>query len=80
MHEPFLGIPCIIAQQIKKQKKTSKYKVINWIYKKIYGYEYESVLPEGTDMLYFNGSIIFRNEETFEWAKRLIIEKEQTYE
>lgn len=56
------GIPCIIASQ-KKQKKTSKYKLINWLYKKIYGYEEVSYLPDGTDMIYFDGQLIFRSRE-----------------
>lgn len=65
MNELLFGTPCIIAQQIKKQKKTSKYRIINWLYKKIYGYEYESVLPEGTDIIYFDEKFIFRDKETF---------------
>lgn len=65
MNELLFGIPCIIAQRMKKQKKTSKYKIINWFYKKIYGYEYESALPEGTDIMYFNEKFYFRDKETF---------------
>lgn len=62
---PVIGTPCIIAQQIKKQKKTSRYKIINWFYKKIYGYEYESILPEGLDIVYSNGALYFKDKETF---------------
>ncbi len=65
MNELLFGTPCIIAQQIKKQKKTSRYKIINWFYKKIYGYEYESILPEGLDIVYSNGALYFRDKETF---------------
>lgn len=65
MNELLFGIPCIIAQQMKKQKKTSKYKIINWFYKKIYGYEYESILPEGSDIVYSNRTLYFRDKETF---------------
>ena len=72
MNELLFGKPCIIAQQIKKQKKYSKYKIINWFYKKMYGYEYESVLPEGTDMIYLGNRIIFRNKETFDKVKEQI--------
>lgn len=59
------GTPCIIASH-KKQKKTSKYKLINWLYKKVYGYEEVSSLPEGTDMMYFDGQFIFRSHAVFE--------------
>ena len=59
------GTPCIIASH-KKQKKTSKYKLINWLYQKIYGYEEVSSLPEGTDVIYFDGQLIFRNRAVFE--------------
>ena len=72
MNELLLGVPCIIAEQIKRQKKTSKYKIINWIYRRIYGYEYESTLPSGTDMIYFDGKYIFRDEETFNKVKKFV--------
>lgn len=61
MNELF-GTPCIIASH-KKQKKTSKYKLINWLYKKMYGYEEVSYLPDGTDVIYFDGQLIFRSRE-----------------
>lgn len=72
MNELLFGTSCIIAQQIKRQKKTSKYRIINWLYKKIYGYEYESTMPEGTDMIYLGNRIIFRNKETFDKVKEQI--------
>ena len=65
MVESLFGYECVVAHQIKKQKKTSKYKIINWIYKKIYGYKYESPLPDETDVLVFDNKIIFRDENTF---------------
>lgn len=40
MIEPLFGYECIVANQIKKQKKTNKCKIINWFYKKVYGYKY----------------------------------------
>ena len=64
MRELF-GTPCIIANQCKIQNKTSKHKFVNWFYKNIYGYKYDSVLPEGTDIIYVNGELIFRNIEVF---------------
>ena len=62
----YTGIPCRIAPQAKKQKKTSRYKIINWLYRKMYGYEYESTMPVGTDAIYVNGEFIFRDKETFD--------------
>lgn len=64
MNELF-GTPCIIASH-KKQKKTSKYKPINWLYKKLYGYEEVSSLPDETDVMYFDGQLIFRSHSVFE--------------
>ena len=65
------GIPCIIAAT-KVQKKTSKYKLINWLYKKIYGYKEISSLPEGTDMIWFDGQLIFRSQEVFDETMKTI--------
>lgn len=64
MNELF-GTPCVIASY-KKQKKTSKYKLINWLCKKIYGYEEVSPLPDGMDVIYFDGQLIFRSREVFD--------------
>lgn len=63
------GFKCVIAPQIKKQKKTSKYKLINWLYKKIYGYEYESTMPEDVGAVFFENKLIFRNKELFDKLK-----------
>ena len=70
MNKLLYGTPCIIAKQIKRQKKTSKYKLLNWFYKKIYGYEYESTLPAGTDVIWFDNKLIFRNQEIFDKLKK----------
>ncbi len=64
--EVLYGMPCVIAKQIKRQKKTSRYRLINWLYEKIYGYEYESTLPDGTDIIKFDGKLIFRDKETYD--------------
>lgn len=69
MFEPFLGYECIVANQIKKQNKTSKYKIINWFYKKIYGYKYESPFPDGVNVIVFDNKIIFRDEAIFNKVK-----------
>jgi hypothetical protein len=64
--EVLYGMPCVIAKQIKRQKKTSRYRLINWLYEKMYGYEYESTLPDGTDIIKFDGKLIFRDKETYD--------------
>jgi hypothetical protein len=58
------GMWCIIASH-KKQKKTSKYKFINWIYKKIYGYEEVSYMPEGVNVVHHGDTLYFRDEKTY---------------
>lgn len=70
MNELF-GIP-IIVSSYKKQKKTSKYKLINWLYKKIYGYEEVSMFPEdtfseGINFIYFDNKLYLKNKEAFDW-------------
>ena len=65
------GMSCIIAST-KIQKKTSKCKLINWLYKKIYGYKEVSSLPEGTDMIYLDGQLIFRSQEVFDKTTKTI--------
>lgn len=55
---------CIIAPQIKKRKKTSRYKLIDWIYKKLFGYAYESVIQ--SDVVLFDGKLMFRDQETYD--------------
>lgn len=64
--EVLYGMPCVIAKQIKRQKKTSRYRLVNWLYEKMYGYEYESTLPDGTDIIKFDGKLIFRDKETYD--------------
>lgn len=55
---------CIIAPQIKRRKKTSRYKLIDWIYEKLFGYEYESVIQ--SDVVLFDGKLMFRDQETYD--------------
>jgi hypothetical protein len=69
MNGSLFGYECVIANQIRKQKKTSKCKIINWFYKKVYGYTYESPFPEGTDIIVFDNKLIFIDTKTFEKTK-----------
>ena len=62
----YTGIPCILAGQIKKQKKTHKNKLINWIYKITCGYKYESTMPEGMDVVFMDGKLVFRDQTTLD--------------
>lgn len=63
---------CIIAEQIKVRKKTSKWKLIDWIYEKLYGYEYKSVFPDGCHVMMFDGKLMFRDQETYDRVKDFI--------
>ena len=69
MNESLFGYECVIVNQIKKRKKVSKYKIVDWFYKIIYGYKYESPFPDGTDVVVFDNKIMFRDEETFNKVK-----------
>lgn len=70
--ELLFGYECVVAET-KKQKKTSRYKIVNWLYKKIYGYKYESLLPDGTDVVVLDNKLIFRDEATFNKVKEQTI-------
>ena len=74
MHNMIYGKTCIIAQQIKKQKKTSRCKVLNWIYKVLYGYTYESVLPPETSFIVIGDKLIFRDQQTYDMVKSSVLE------
>lgn len=62
---------CIIAPKIKRQKKTNKYRVINWIYKKLYGYKYESIIQ--SDVMMFDGKLMFKDKEIYDRVKDSIM-------
>ena len=68
----YSGYECIIAHQMKKQNKTSKYKIVNWVYKKVYGYKYKSTFPEGIDVVMIDNKLIVRDRETFDKIKNNI--------
>ena len=68
------GMQCIIAPQIKRQVKTSRCKLLNWIYKKIYGFVEESVQEQDVIHLPWTNQIIFKDKETFERVKAIISE------
>ena len=64
MNELF-GMPCIIASQ-HIRIKVSKYKLIDWLYKKIYGYKEEVIFPEGASVILFDNKLYFRDKATFD--------------
>lgn len=68
------GKECIIAPQIKRRKKTSKYKLIDWIYEKLFGYEYESAIQSA--VVLFDGKIMFRDQETYDRVMAAIVNKD----
>ncbi len=64
---------CIIAEPIKKPKKTSRYRLVNWIYRKLFGYTYESPLPEGCSVILIGDNLVFRDQETYDRITKFII-------
>ena len=62
------GIPVMIATH-KVRKKTHPIKLIDWVFKKIYGYVDESFLPDGTDIICTPKVVYVRDEETLEKLK-----------
>lgn len=58
------GIPCVITSH-KKRYRVSEYRLIDWLYKKIYGYKEEVILPEGASVVLFDNVLYFRDEKTF---------------
>ena len=72
--EYFMGKRCIVASY-NVQRKTSRNRLLNWIFKKIYGVEEKSYLPDGTGCVITGDVIFFRSKEllesTLEAAKRM---------
>lgn len=61
-----LGYECVISDTYKVQKKTHKNKIINWFYRKIFGYKEVPYIPEGVPAVVVGKKIIFRDKEFFE--------------
>lgn len=68
------GMECIIAPSIKRQVKTSRCKLLNWIYKKMYGYVEESVQEQDMIHLPWTNQIVFKDKETFNRVKEALNE------
>lgn len=66
------GMDCIIGPSIKKQVKTSRNKILNWIYKKLYGYIEEPIQETPVVVIPSKNKVIFKDEETFNKAKDCI--------
>lgn len=70
----FYGVQCVIAPQIKRRVKTSKFKILDWIYKKVYGYYEESVIESDMIHLPWENKIVFKDRETMDRIKKSIDE------
>jgi hypothetical protein len=73
MKETFYGMQCIIAPSIKRQVKTSKCKLLNWIYKKVYGFVEESVQEQDIIHLPFTNQLVFKDKATFNRVKEYML-------
>ena len=73
MKETLYGMRCIIAPSFKRQVKTSRCKLINWIYKKVYGYVEESVQEQDIIHLPYMNQLIFKDKETFDRVKEYML-------
>ena len=63
------GMNCTIGPSIKKQVKTSRNRLLNWLYKKLYGYIDEPIQEIPVVIIPSKNKVIFRDEETFNKAK-----------
>lgn len=70
------GMQCIIAPSIKRQVKTSRCKLMNWIYKKMYGYVEEPMQEQDIIYVPWTNQIVFKDKETFERVRTIISEVE----
>lgn len=65
--EMYEGIPILFCPEYQVQKKSSRFKIIHWIYKKIYGFKTEYTMPTG-QIIYMNDSLVM-SKETYENLK-----------
>ena len=72
MKETLYGVQCIIAPSIKRQVKTSKCKLLNWIYKKVHGYVEEPMLEQDIIHIPWTNEMYFKDRATFDRVKELI--------
>ena len=72
----YCGIPIKMASYTQ-QKKCHKNILINWIFKKLYGYEEVSYLPDGTDIIFTNNTIYVRNLEALKLLEKAVKKKEK---
>lgn len=61
----FMGMRCMVASY-SAQRKTSRNRLLNWIFKKIYGFEEKSYLPDGVACIKVENVFWFRDKETLE--------------
>lgn len=63
-----MGMRCLVVGTYKAQRKTSRNRLLNWIFKKVYGFEEKSYMPDGVDCYYLKTGnvILFRSKEILE--------------
>lgn len=72
----FYGMQCVIAPSIKRRVKTSRFKILDWIYKKIYGYVEESMIESDMIHIPWENKIMFKDKETMDRVMKIISEVE----
>lgn len=72
----FGGMNVEILPPRKVQVKTHRIRLINWIFKKLYGYTEKYMLNENTPAVVVGNTIYLRNESVYELLKESLGEKE----
>lgn len=65
----FSGMNVEILPCTKVQVKTHRNRLINWIFKKMYGYRNEYILSEDNPAVVVGNTIYLRDEQTYELLK-----------
>lgn len=72
----FMGMRCMVGSY-NAQRKTSKIRLLNWIFKKIYGYEEKSYLPDGVAWIKVENVLWFRDKETLDKVMEVVRKTER---
>lgn len=64
-----MGMNVEILPCTKVQVKTHRNRLINWIFKKMYGYRNKYILDENTPVVVVGNTIYLRDEQTYDLLK-----------
>lgn len=73
-----MGIRCVVVGTYKTQRKTSRNRLLNWIFKKVYGFEEKHYMPDGVDCYYVktDNVLLFRDKDVLERTMRALERRE----